>query len=349
MNSSRLVRLFVMAYVTSMAFLSYGGDSDYLNPTFPPGDLRAKMKSLNEIEPREAISALPFPITNSGAYYLTRSLPGSNGVDGIMINADDVKLDLNGFALNGVTGSGNGISVIGPARHNITIRNGVVRGWGVFGITAGNAHESLLENITAFSNTLDGIVIGENSVVRNCGGFKNLGNGLAVGRDGSIIDCKMRDNGQNGIVAGMSCRLDGCTASRNVQAGISVANYSTVRDCITVENFLGPGILVSSKCRIVGNTSGSNTNSAGIKVMGCNNKIEDNSVANNQWGIFVDDTGFGNLVVRNSATGNFQQQDYRMSPPTSGGDYFGEFVSTNRMTNGNFGFLSSNPWSNFRF
>jgi hypothetical protein len=57
------------------------------------------MKTLAQIEPRTAISSLPFTITNSGSYYLAASLSGSSGQSGITVQADNVTLDLNGFAL----------------------------------------------------------------------------------------------------------------------------------------------------------------------------------------------------------------------------------------------------------
>lgn len=341
MNVLRPVLLGVAAWMALMALPSFG-DEDYMTPQYPPGDPRAKMKTLNEIEPRETISALPYPITNSGAYYLTKSLPGSNGCDGIVILADDVKLDLNGFALNGVPGSWNGIIVGGPSHHNITIRNGVVRGWGGCGIAASNANESILENVTAFTNLADGLVVGENSVVRNCGAFKNVGNGLSIGKDGTVANCKMRDNGKNGITAGFSSKIDDCTANHNTMAGVNVSDYCTVRDCTTVEN-TGPGIKVASQCRIVGNNSGGN-GYAGVEVLGVNNRIEDNSVASNQWGIFVEGSGRGNLMIRNSAGGS-SVQDYRS---VSSNDYFGFIVRTNDMSTAGSGFTNSNPWSNFR-
>src|SRR5579863_106653 len=77
----------------------------------PPAGPAPTMKTLAQIEPRSPISALPFVITNSGAYYLTTNLTGISGSDGIIVQADNVDLDLSGFALIGVAGSGNGVDV----------------------------------------------------------------------------------------------------------------------------------------------------------------------------------------------------------------------------------------------
>jgi len=97
-------------------------------PPGPPGSPEARMKSLNEVEPRIAITALPFEITNSGSFYMTASVQGESNKNGIVISHSDVKLDLSGFALNGRDGSLNGIVVPTPV-DNITIQNGVLRGW----------------------------------------------------------------------------------------------------------------------------------------------------------------------------------------------------------------------------
>jgi hypothetical protein len=66
-----------------------------------------------------------------GSYYLTTNLTatGVAGQHGITISADHVTLDLNGFSLIGVAGSGDGIRVP-AARLNLVIYNGTVRNSG---------------------------------------------------------------------------------------------------------------------------------------------------------------------------------------------------------------------------
>src|SRR4051794_32732317 len=90
----------------------------------PPGAPAPTMKSLDQIEPRTPISALPFAITSAGSYYLSGNLTSATG--GITIQANEVTVDLMGFALAG--GNGSGIVVSGN-RTNIVIRNGTIRGW----------------------------------------------------------------------------------------------------------------------------------------------------------------------------------------------------------------------------
>lgn len=79
----------------------------------PPGTPAPTMKTLDQLEPRTAITNLPETVATAGSYYLTANLLGSSGNNGITISASDVTLDLNGFRLVGVGGSLDGILVSG--------------------------------------------------------------------------------------------------------------------------------------------------------------------------------------------------------------------------------------------
>src|SRR5712691_3859154 len=91
----------------------------------PPGPPGPTFKTLQQIEPRTPISALPFPIGSPGSYYLTTNLSGIAVTIGINIAASGVTLDLSGFALIGVAGSQAGISVSGD-QTNLAIFNGAI-------------------------------------------------------------------------------------------------------------------------------------------------------------------------------------------------------------------------------
>jgi hypothetical protein len=64
----------------------------------PPGAPAPTMITLQQIEPRTPISSVPFTITTPGSYYLTTNLYSPSG-NGITVSANDVTIDLNGFAL----------------------------------------------------------------------------------------------------------------------------------------------------------------------------------------------------------------------------------------------------------
>src|SRR5437016_303642 len=81
-------------------------------PLTPPGPPAPTFKTLDQLEPRTPISALPATITASGSYYLTTNLTCTlcgGGTNGITITANDVTLDLMGFALDAFGGSGSGV------------------------------------------------------------------------------------------------------------------------------------------------------------------------------------------------------------------------------------------------
>ena len=113
-----------------------------LTPAGPPGP---SMKSLDQIEPRALISSVPFTITNSGSFYLTTNLSGASGRSGVIVQADDVTLDLNGFTLFGLAGSSNGI-VCPNTQSNLVVRNGTIRNWGGHGLEAALVNQCRARN-----------------------------------------------------------------------------------------------------------------------------------------------------------------------------------------------------------
>jgi len=70
------------------------------------------LKTLDEVEARTILNGTNTPgdatssfiITTPGSYYPVGNIAGTSGKHGISIQANDVALDLNGFALIGGTG-----------------------------------------------------------------------------------------------------------------------------------------------------------------------------------------------------------------------------------------------------
>src|SRR4030095_11696933 len=135
----------------------------------------ASTTALMAQDPRTPISALPYNITMQGSYYLTANLTAVGSGQGITISADNVTLDLDGFALiGGGSGQVAGINVSGTHK-NIQIKNGTVRGWTNVGVNAANATNSMVQGLrisnntamSAFLNTA-GLCIGSGSTVKDC-------------------------------------------------------------------------------------------------------------------------------------------------------------------------------------
>jgi hypothetical protein len=358
MKKLRLVT--IIALICAIVLPAMAETNDFLQPPGAPGSRESMLWSLNQRETRKAISELPFLIDKPGSYYLTAPLRGTNEESGITIDADDVKLDLNGFSLNGVSGSVNGVEVTSPfgQRNNISIRNGVIRGWDSYGIQGTNAHDSSVDNVMVYGNGLAGIEIGHNALIKDCtafgNGYKNnpfrgWDDGIHCGEFGSILNCKSRGNKGAGIYAGMSTKVDGCTAAGNHADGIFSESYGTIKECTVVGNSCG-GVTVLEFCRVEDNNCGYNSNTngfdgAGIRVEGSCNRIENNNVMGNRYGIRMNENVavFGNLVVRNSASGNTMNFYWNS---TGSGNHYGAIIYGGQMGSD---FTNSNPWANFEF
>jgi parallel beta-helix repeat protein len=310
----------------------------------PPGPPGLAFKTLDQLEPRTPISALPFTIAQPGSYYLTTNLTGEVGVtNGITIQASGVALDLMGFELRG--GTGIGVYVPSP-RTNVTIRNGSVHGWTFTGILAVNASNSRLEDLRAALNGGGGMQIGRGSIVRGCQSSHNGGRGIDVDRDSivsactavsngavgigggestSVFDCVAVSNGMHGIQVFAGSTVIGCTASSNADIGIRATgmirgcttignggagiygrDYSTVMDCTTHRN-LGDAILLDDDCLALRNHCDSNGDVPPFMNAGIHALGNRNRIDSNK--ITDNDLGIraegtGNLIIRNTAGSN---------------------------------------------
>ncbi|MCK6476218.1 MAG: right-handed parallel beta-helix repeat-containing protein [Phycisphaerales bacterium] len=293
-----------------------GGALLFAGPLDPPaGPVSETHKALTEVEPRIAISAATTPgdgdstfkITQPGSYYLTGNVTGASGKSGIEIAASGVTIDLNGFALLGVSGSLSGVKAA-TAVQSITIRNGTVSGWGIRGIDIAAAAVTgvRLESITCSSNSGDGIAAFSRCVVQNCVMNQNGGYGLLVNTEAVVEDCTANGNGIDGISVGAGAVISRCVCRSNIGNGIRCASngFSSITECVSVENGVD-GIRVNLGVYVASNScafNGTVTTGAGIRVTGGDCRIESNSSLSNDVGIQVDAPG--NIVVKNTCSGN---------------------------------------------
>lgn len=248
----------------------------------PPGAPAPTMKTLDQVEARKIVNGTNTPgdgsnlfiINTPGAYYLTANITGISPTNGIQINADNVTLDLNGFALIGVTGAPNGIVVSG-AHHNVRIYNGNLQSWPTAGIDATTATNSqfdhlnisggggglkcgagnLVADVTVESS--GGISVGDGSTVRDCIA-RNNNNGITTTNNCTITACAVSGGTGNGFSLGSSCTIIGCTSTSNRFHGIVTGDNCTVRDCTSSLSQRQNGIIVGVQCLVVSCTSTSN-------------------------------------------------------------------------------------------
>lgn len=315
-----------LAGVAAFSKLARAGD---LDP--PPGPITPTMKPLDQIEPRTAISLTNTPgdanslfkITQPGSYYLTGNIAGVSGKHGIEIAASNVSLDLTGFALIGVSGSLDGITVETGPRTNITIRNGSVSGWSGDGIELGPngvVTGALVEGVHASGNAVRGIAAGNNAIVRDCTANQNGNSGISVSRNGvvdrcvaldnatigiicgnasSITHCLSQDNGADGFFGNIGCTINACSAFNNRSDGIVVGTGSVVTGCVANEN-IAVGIIASSGSLVHANAC--RANGTGIQTSGADSRLERNNCVFNTTGFSV--PGSGNFIVANTCSGS---------------------------------------------
>jgi hypothetical protein len=215
-------------------------------PLDPPGPVGPSMKTLDEVEPRTPISSLPYTIAQPGSYYLTQSLTGVAGQNGITITAADVSLDLRGFTLAGVPGALDGIRLSG---RGASIANGVIRDWDD-GIDATSGIEARYERLTVRDNAVFGIRADAYSLITDCIAFSN-GIGISSAGNTSISHCVSSLNSQAGFyLAAPSITLSDCNAVANFYGVFAQGSDAIISRCTFAQN-LSDGIYVSGAGVIV--------------------------------------------------------------------------------------------------
>ena len=236
------------------------------------------MKTLDQIEPRIPIGSVPFTINAPGSYYLTGNLNTAT-TNAIIIRASDVTLDLRGFTLSGAGQSFSG--VLAPlSAANITIMNGVIRNFGNFGIDAGSVQAGVIRNISFFGNGRGiqlGVLFGAQSasLVEQCTAVSNLLFGILVGNGCQVRSCAANFNGIFGIQGNGSTIVDcassyttdgflgvnstfvNCSAFANTSRGFNVSSGSKLSNCTADQNSV-IGISGTGDINITGCTTSAN-------------------------------------------------------------------------------------------
>jgi parallel beta-helix repeat protein len=334
MNSSTLVATLA---ITSLAPITFAGD---VNP--PPGPVDGTMKTLDEVRPSTPMNVdttpgdanSTFRITAPGAYHLTTNLIGESGKSGIEITSDDVTINLNGFLMEGVEGSLDGITTDDTPQSldeydRIVISNGAIAGWDGRGVLlngvnhrvsfvsvqhCGNVGIFVGENAqvtdcNVSDNGLTGIAAGFNSLVARCVSKDNAGAGITCGfgqfteDGGSILDCNASGN-ISGISIGRGGTITRCSVSFNGNAGITIGEGATLTESNVDRN--GTGIVARSGSLIDGCSVYANLgdgidaeNARGVSILDC-------AVKSNQGhGILIGASNVvrGNICESNAETG----------------------------------------------
>lgn len=250
------------------------------------------MKSLSDLDAKlEPRTPIPggiftslFTISRSGSYYLignrTNTAAGSYG---ILVNANDVTIDLNGFTL-----SGAGVAQFGvyaASRTNVSVLNGTVRDFTSVGIIA---------PLSGMGHTISKV-----SVLNNGG----VGIGMIAASACQVVDCLVQGNhGGIGVADGGLIARNRVVSNGGVQYGISADS-----NCLIAENSITSldtnaahawGIIVDGNgTQIVGNTI-SRTSDDGIFALGTH-VIRGNHVS---YANMATNSSSGGITVSNSSS-----------------------------------------------
>ena len=203
------------------------------------------------------IKSLPYTISSSGFYFITRDLTSTG--DGITVNANDVTIDLMGFSLIG-PGSGTGTGIYMSDRANVEVRNGTVRNFGDCGIHeySYNGKNHRIIGVRASGNGWAGIrLCGSGHLVKDCTASDNNYSGIYARYGCTVTGNTAYSNQIDGINASYGCILTGNTALNNQNYGIYAGNGSTVTGNAARDNKYG--IYPYKDCFVHENTATNNT------------------------------------------------------------------------------------------
>ena len=280
-----------------------------------PGEARSNLQAAPAPAGVDTTNATyQFVINQPGSYYLSANL-GVTKANGILIDAEGVTLDLNGFEISRTSGTaGDGIAITATS-HRATVRSGSIKGFGN-GIAGGPARSCAFQDLVASNCISRGFSLPAGAVVVGCRAHDNTGSaGIDAGAGSSLTNCSAHNNATDfGITTQAGCSLANCVASNNTaKFGIAVGNGSSLSNCSAYANnssaSVSAGILTSSGCSITNCTAASNTSAAvstpttgmGFYV-GSNNVLHGCAARSNEGdGIYLEG---GTLAHDNASDGN---------------------------------------------
>lgn len=313
---------------TLLALATLGTIHFHISTTFAQGSLTPPagapapvMKSLSQVEPRTPISTTPFTISQPGSYYLTTNLFGSGLNHGINIAANDVVLDLNGFAITGPAVVYAGVFVSGSFT-NVTVRNGTIKGW--------------VDGVRIFGDAAKNIALDHLNI------SDTFGYGIDS-RQATITACSVTGSGNAGIYA-VNSRILNCKVDSSRSIGIELRGSDLIDS--RVNHSAQNGVYINyGGCQIIGNTFWANNTTNGasyssIRINDNNNRIENNHISYS--GVAGSGIGggsgySGNIIIRNSVTGS------GAAYAILGSQIVGPIINTSGTI------TSVNPWANFAY
>ena len=242
---------------------------------------------------------------------------------GIVVASSGVTIDLNGHVLQGNggwVGIGNGCVC-----DLVTIKNGVVRNFGIgIDLTSGADNVSVSDVVSA-GNTQRGIQIqGTSASVKSSSASGNGWDGILVtGEKASITSTTAAGNGVGGVsVQGDGASLKSSTVVGNASAGVTLQSNVASVASTTVSGNAAYGLVLSGNAASVSSTTVTGNGTGGIDVIGDAAKLNGNRFEGNGFSGPSDGLGLGLLVTnfttspvgKNVARGNDDLTECSPSP-----------------------------------
>ena len=184
-----------------------------------------------------------YPVTinarRGGSYRLTSDLlvPGLD-TNGIVVDANDVTIDLNGFTVirascygetedcTPASGNGHGVTRTSIDTLGMSVRNGSVVGMAGSGIVVGSQAE--VANVRVRWNRIHGIQTGFGSIVRGNVARQNGSRGITAFSGSTVTGNSASNNGSDGILISGGSTATNNTSYFNGGDGINCLEGSTV-------------------------------------------------------------------------------------------------------------------------
>lgn len=249
-----------------------------------------------------------FVISQPRSYYLQRSFIGSATKSAIRIAADNVTIDLNGFAIIGDSSGAPGVLTFRTEPiEGLVIRNGSIRSWGGY-VTLNPLYNSTFEDLRiagSYAGNLEAAA--QRSLFRRIV-IESTGEvGIAAESDCVIEDCIVakREDAQEGLFQGIQVGLNTivqrCVVSkcgRGISSAGGIVRDCSVLDAVAQSSWDDAAILASGgvveHCTVLGGVR------AGVRCVGLAD-VRNNRVSSCQIGIADGSSaGEGNRIEGNS-------------------------------------------------